>query len=59
LDKIHTDVLEVSMAENKRKLFSGFKIFLVSRISGKVFQEKPMLLMSTSDGKEQQMFWYC
>jgi hypothetical protein len=39
------------MAENNGN-YSAFKnTDWCSRISGKFFQEKPMLLMSTSDGK--------
>jgi chromate reductase len=55
LDKIGTaDVLVVSMAENNGNYSAAFKNIFdwCSRISGKVFQEKPMLLMSTSDGKK-------
>jgi NAD(P)H-dependent FMN reductase len=46
------------MAENNGNYSAALKYAdWCSRISGKVFQEKPMLLMSTSDGKKQQMFW--
>jgi NAD(P)H-dependent FMN reductase len=57
LDKIGTaDVLVVSMAENNGNYSAALKYDWCLRISGKVFQEKPMLLMSTSDGKKEQMF---
>lgn len=55
LDKIASaDILVVSMAENNGNYSAAFKNVFdwCSRISGKVFQEKPMLLMSTSDGKK-------
>jgi chromate reductase len=54
LDKIATaDILVVSMAENNGNYSAAFKNVFdwCSRIKGKVFQEKPMLLMATSDGK--------
>lgn len=47
------DLLIVSLAENNGSYTVAFKNILdwVSRIDGKVFQGKPMLLMSVSDGK--------
>lgn len=54
LTKIKTaDFLVVSMAENNSNYSAAFKNLFdwVSRITGKVFQNKPMLLMATSDGK--------
>ncbi len=53
LDKIATaDILVVSMAENNGNYSAAFKNVFdwCSRISGNVFQEKPMLLMATSPG---------
>jgi NAD(P)H-dependent FMN reductase len=53
LDKIASaDVLVVSLAENNGNYSVAFKNVFdwCTRISGKVFQEKPMLLMSTSPG---------
>ncbi|WP_367754354.1 NADPH-dependent FMN reductase [Flavobacterium sp. WC2430] len=54
LDKIvSADILVVSMAENNGNYSAAFKNIFdwCSRIKGKVFQEKPMLLMATSNGK--------
>lgn len=54
LDKIAlADILVVSMAENNGNYSAAFKNVFdwCSRIMGKVFQGKPMLLMATSDGK--------
>ncbi len=54
LDKIASaDLLVVSMAENNGNYSAAFKNVFdwCSRIMGKVFQGKPMLLMATSDGK--------
>ncbi len=54
LNKIQTaDFLVVSMAENNSNYSAAFKNLFdwCSRITGKVFQNKPMLLMATSDGK--------
>jgi NAD(P)H-dependent FMN reductase len=52
LDKISTaDVLVVSMAENNGNYSAALKFDWCSRI-WKSFSEKPMLLMSTSDGKK-------
>jgi len=54
LDKIASaDILVVSLAENNSNYSAAFKNVFdwCSRIMGKVFQEKPMLLMATSDGK--------
>ena len=54
LDKIASaDILVVSMAENNGNYSAAFKNLFdwCSRINGKVFQGKPMLLMATSDGK--------
>jgi chromate reductase len=53
LAKIATaDILIVSMAENNGNYSAAFKNIFdwCSRITGKVFQEKPMLLMATSPG---------
>lgn len=53
LDKISTaDILVVSLAENNGNYSVAFKNIFdwCSRINGKVFQEKPMLLMATSPG---------
>jgi NAD(P)H-dependent FMN reductase len=53
LAKIATaDILVVSLAENNGNYSAAFKNVFdwCSRITGKVFQEKPMLLMSTSPG---------
>lgn len=53
LDKIAAaDILVVSLAENNGNYSVGFKNIFdwCSRISAKVFQEKPMLLMATSPG---------
>lgn len=53
LAKIATaDILVVSMAENNGNYSVAFKNIFdwCSRITGKVFQEKPMLLMATSPG---------
>ncbi|NRT15602.1 NAD(P)H-dependent FMN reductase [Flavobacterium sp. 28A] len=53
LDKIASaDVLVVSMAEHNGNYSATFKNILdwCSRINGKVFQQKPMLLMATSPG---------
>lgn len=53
LDKIATaDILVVSLAENNGNYSVAFKNVYdwCSRINGKVFQEKPMLLMATSPG---------
>ena len=53
LDKIaQADVLVVSLAENNGNYSVAFKNVFdwCSRISGKIFQEKPMLLMATSPG---------
>lgn len=54
LDKIATaDILVVSLAENNGNYSAAFKNVFdwCSRINGKVFQQKSMLLMATSDGK--------
>jgi chromate reductase len=54
LDKISTaDILVVSLAENNGNYSAAFKNIFdwCSRINGKVFQQKSMLLMATSDGK--------
>ncbi|EIA08093.1 NADPH-dependent FMN reductase [Flavobacterium frigoris] len=54
LDKIATaDFLVVSLAENNGNYSAAFKNVFdwCSRINGKVFQGKPMLLMAASDGK--------
>ena len=54
LDKIAgADFIVLSLAENNRNYSAAFKNVFdwCSRINGKVFQEKPMLLMATSDGK--------
>jgi chromate reductase len=53
LAKIATaDILVVSMAENNGNYSAAFKNIFdwCSRITGKVFQENPMLLMATSPG---------
>lgn len=53
LDKIATaDIIVVSLAENNGNYSVAFKNIFdwCSRISAKVFQEKPMLLMATSPG---------
>ena len=53
LDKIATaDVLVVSLAENNGNYSVAFKNIFdwCSRITSKIFQEKPMLLMATSPG---------
>ena len=53
LDKIATaDVLVVSLAENNGNYSVAFKNIFdwCSRITAKIFQEKPMLLMATSPG---------
>lgn len=53
LDKIvAADILVVSLAEHNGNYSTSFKntIDWSSRINGKVFQEKPMLLMATSPG---------
>ena len=53
LAKIATaDILVVSLAENNANYSVAFKNVFdwCSRITGKVFQEKPMLLMATSPG---------
>lgn len=53
LDKIASaDILVVSMAENNSNYTAAFKSLFdwASRINGKVFQQKPMLLMATSPG---------
>jgi chromate reductase len=53
LEKIGTaDLLVVSLAENNGNYSAAFKNTLdwCSRINGKLFQEKPMLLMATSPG---------
>jgi NAD(P)H-dependent FMN reductase len=53
LDKIYqADVLVVSLAENNGNYAVAFKNIFdwCSRINGKIFQEKPMLLMATSPG---------
>jgi chromate reductase len=53
LDKIATaDILVVSLAENNRNYSAAFKNLFdwCSRINGKVFQGKTMLLMATSTG---------
>lgn len=48
----HADLLIVSMAEHNGSYTVAFKNILdwASRINGKVFQNKPMLLLSTSTG---------
>ncbi|HEY4616668.1 MAG TPA: NAD(P)H-dependent oxidoreductase [Flavobacterium sp.] len=54
LDKIASaDILVVSLAENNSNYSAAFKNIFdwCSRIKGKVFQDKPMLLMAASDGK--------
>jgi len=53
LDKIAwADILVVSLAEHNGNYSAAFKnvIDWCSRINGKLFQEKPMLLMATSPG---------
>ncbi len=53
LDKIATaSILVVSLAEHNGNYSSAFKNIFdwCSRINGKIFQEKPMLLMATSPG---------
>src|SRR6187402_1054501 len=53
LDKIATaDTLVVSLAENNGNYSAAFKntVDWCSRITPKIFQEKPMLLMATSPG---------
>ena len=53
LDKIAlTDILVVSLAEHNGNYSAAFKNIFdwSSRINGKVFQDKPMLLMATSPG---------
>ena len=53
LDKIAlADILVVSLAEHNGNYSAAFKNIFdwCSRINGKVFQEKPMLLMATSPG---------
>jgi NAD(P)H-dependent FMN reductase len=53
LDKIaNADILVVSLAENNGNYSVAFKNIFdwCTRISGKVFQGKPMLLMATSPG---------
>lgn len=53
LDKIAiADILVVSLAENNRNYSAAFKNLFdwCSRINGKVFQGKTMLLMATSTG---------
>lgn len=54
LNKIATcDFIVLSLAENNSSYNVGFKNVFdwCSRINKKVFQDKPMLLMATSDGK--------
>lgn len=54
LDKIASaDFVVVSLAENNSNYSVAFKNIFdwCSRINGKVFHDKPMLLMATSDGK--------
>jgi chromate reductase len=54
LDKIASaDILVASLAENNGNYSAAFKNVFdwCSRINGKVFQQKSMLLMATSDGK--------
>ncbi|HLF53169.1 NAD(P)H-dependent oxidoreductase [Flavobacterium sp.] len=54
LDKIASaDFIVLSLAENNSNYSAAFKNVFdwCSRINGKVFQNKPMLLMATSDGK--------
>ena len=53
LEKITTaDILVVSLAENNGNYSAAFKNTMdwCSRINGKIFQDKPMLLMATSPG---------
>ena len=47
------DLLIISMAEHNGSYTSAFKNILdwASRINGKIFQNKPMLLMATSPGR--------
>jgi NAD(P)H-dependent FMN reductase len=47
----------VSMAENNGNYSAAFKDLIGVRIL-KSFSEKPMLLMSTSDGKKEQQMLY-
>jgi NAD(P)H-dependent FMN reductase len=54
LDKIdQADIVVLSLAENNGNYSTAFKNVFDwgSRINVKVFQQKPMLLMATSDGK--------
>lgn len=54
LEKISkTDLLIISMAEHNGSYTTAFKNILdwSSRINGKIFHNKPMLLMSTSPGQ--------
>ena len=54
LQKIsQTDIIILSLAEHNGSYSVAFKNILdwASRINGKVFQNKPMLLMATSDGR--------
>jgi chromate reductase len=54
LEKIASaDFIVLSLAENNGNYSVAFKNIFdwCSRINGKVFQQKPMLLMATSDGK--------
>lgn len=48
----NADALVISLAEHNGSYSTAFKNIFdwMSRISGKVFQEKPMLLLSTSPG---------
>ncbi|PZX94181.1 NADPH-dependent FMN reductase [Flavobacterium aquariorum] len=53
LEKIASaDLLVISLAENNGNYSAAFKntVDWCSRINGKIFQEKPMLLMATSPG---------
>jgi chromate reductase len=53
LEKIATaDIMVVSLAENNGNYSAAFKNLVdwCSRINGKLFQDKPMLLMATSPG---------
>ncbi|HWS60655.1 MAG TPA: NAD(P)H-dependent oxidoreductase [Flavobacterium sp.] len=53
IEKIATaDILVVSLAENNGNYSVAFKNIFdwCSRINGKIFQDKPMLLMATSPG---------
>ncbi len=47
-----SDLVLISFAENNRSYTTAFKNILdwMSRINGKTFQEKPMLLLATSPG---------